>query len=291
MKIAIYGSSSQNAYRPQLASFFDMLTSRAGVEVVIERTFMHYLSRLLGEAPHKSRGIDELTADVDAVISLGGDGTFLRAARWVGSLETPIVGINTGHLGYLAAYRIDEPKVLIDTLLAGTYPVEHRTLLQVESSPFPFDYPFALNEIAILKKDSSAMISVETLVDGWPLATYQADGLIISTPTGSTGYNLSVGGPIVAPTAPNWVISPIAAHSLTMRPLVVNDASSLTLTTTSRTSSYLVAIDGRSVPLPVGSTITICRAPFTVAVITRPGRTFADTLRQKLLWGQSPVHD
>ncbi|MDE6268290.1 MAG: NAD kinase [Muribaculaceae bacterium] len=289
MKIAVYGNRSQDAFRPRLAAFFDMLVSRDGVEVFIERSFLTYLTQLLGQAPRRAQPVDELPDGIDVVISLGGDGTFLRAARWVGQLGTPIVGLNTGHLGYLAAYRIDEGRLLIDTLLSGNFPVEHRTLLRITDAPIPFDYPFALNEIAILKKDSSAMISVDALIDGWPLATYQADGLLISTPTGSTGYNLSVGGPIVAPTAPNWVISPIAAHSLTMRPLVVNDASSLTLTTTSRTSSYLVAIDGHSIPLPVGSTITVRRAPFTVAVITRPDHNFADTLRRKLLWGQSPV--
>lgn len=159
-------------------------------------------------------------------------------------------------------------------------------MIEVTSPDIKIDcWPYALNEVAILKQDTASMITMKASVDGAGLADYRADGLIISTPTGSTGYNLSVGGPIVAPQAPVWIISPVAAHSLTMRPLVVSDDSVVSVNTRSRTSSYRVSLDGRSVTLPVSTTIIMKRAPFVTKVVQRLDHRFVDTLRSKLLWG------
>ena len=286
MKIAIYGNMYQEDYLKQLSEFLEAL-SQSDIKVEMESRFYNYLCRLLPQEPQVDGVILGSDFEADMAISIGGDGTFLRTARWVGDKEIPILGINTGHLGYLADITVDEMIGAVDDLKNGLYKIETRSLIEVTSSRKEaiVDWNYALNEVAILKQDTSSMISVATKVNDVDLATYLGDGLIISTPTGSTGYNLSVGGPIVEPTAPNWIISPIAAHSLTMRPLVVGDSHELTITTTSRATNYRVSLDGRSVTLPVGSTIKLRKAPFVTKVVQRTKHNFGETLRNKLLWG------
>lgn len=286
MKIAIYGNMYQEDYLGHLSDFLDAL-SHSGITVEMETTFYNYLCRVLQCQPQVDTVIVGKDVDADMAVSIGGDGTFLRTARWVGNKQIPILGINTGHLGYLADVTVDEMITAVDDLKNGLYKVEDRSLIEVTSlrKEAIVDWSYALNEVAIIKQDTSSMISVEAKINDADLATYLGDGLIISTPTGSTGYNLSVGGPIVEPTAPNWVISPIAAHSLNMRPLVVSDSSELTITTTSRATNYRVSLDGRSVTLPVGSSIKLRKAPFVVKVVQRQKHNFTDTLRNKLLWG------
>jgi NAD+ kinase len=224
---------------------------------------------------------------VDIALSIGGDGTFLRTAEWVGSSEIPILGINTGHLGFLSNYTLDKAVCLIADLKQGCMKKERRIVLSLESDYLPDGfYPYCLNEVAILRDDTSSMITVNTLLDDYLLADYLADGLVISTPTGSTGYNLSVGGPMLQPTLDCLAVSPIAPHSLTVRPLVVNSASVIKAKTMSRASSYRVSIDGRSFTLPCNTTITVRRAPFDVITLRLAGDNFAATLRNKLLWGR-----
>ncbi len=252
----------------------------------MEYTFYNYLCRMLPDAPHVDHIIKGDRFDADIALSIGGDGTFLRTAQRVADKGIPIIGINTGHLGYLADVTIDECHDMFDDIINRRYKIEDRSLIEVATSCHNFDgWKYALNEVAILKQDTASMISVKTLINGAELATYRGDGLIISTPTGSTGYNLSVGGPIIEPCAPNWVISPIAAHSLTMRPLVISDQRVLTITTTSRAQNYRLSLDGRSVTLPVESVITLRKAPFTIKLAQRHIHHFTDTLRNKLLWG------
>jgi len=235
----------------------------------------------------------------DIAVSIGGDGTFLRTARWIGSCETPILGVNAGHLGFLSDITLENSGMIIDDIVSGNMEVHSRTMLSViVTGDTPVDdpagvlrYPFALNEVAVLRDDTASMITVDTLLDGAPLARYRADGLIISTPTGSTGYNLSVGGPIVGPSTPAWVISPVAAHSLTMRPLVVPDTSVVALSVYSRVPAYRLSLDGRSVILPLGAGLRVSRAPFVVNILSRPGHSFAGTLRSKLLWGMGSADE
>ncbi len=233
---------------------------------------------------------DDFSADF--AISIGGDGTFLRTARWVGAKEIPIIGINTGHLGFLAEDSIKAAGEVIDNLMDGNYFIESRSLLEVRAVDGNIrsslsGWAYALNEVAILRQDTASMITVNTLLDELPVASYQGDGLIISTPTGSTAYNLSVGGPIVQPTAPCWVLSPIAPHSLTMRPLVVSDSHVIETSVESRAETYRLTLDGRTLILPIDVKLHVRRAPFVVKVWHSKGHNFIDTLSAKLLWGIS----
>ncbi|MDE5608369.1 MAG: NAD(+)/NADH kinase [Muribaculaceae bacterium] len=285
MKVAIYGSRRQGNY---LSRIVRMLTAmrQSGMEIIMHsKLYRHLTSEVPGTIP-VDRVVSDESFEADVAVSLGGDGTFLRTARWVARKPIPVVGVNTGHLGYLAAYNIDEARQLVEDLMTGNYTIDNRILLMVELPEKVLgDFPFALNEVAILRTEYASMITCEVSVGGATPACYQADGLIIATPTGSTGYNLSVGGPIVEPTAPVWIISPIAAHALTMRPLVVSDTNDLTISISARTSAFLLSLDGNSHSLPVGTEIRLRKAPFVTMVIHKKDHKFIDTLRNKLLWG------
>lgn len=285
MRIAVFGSDYQQEHVQHLSAIFREL-ARRNAWVAVEERFYQYLCRLLPEPPQVNDVITGDDFDAALVLSIGGDGTFLRTARCIGPREIPVLGINTGHLGYLADAAADEFASRMDDIFEGRFRIESRTMIAVTSNATDFpDNAFALNEVAIMKKDTSSMIDMEAWIDGAHLANYLADGLIVSTPTGSTGYNLSVGGPIVAPQAPVWVVSPIAAHSLSMRPLVVDDRSVVSVITRSRSESYRVSLDGQSFSMSVGTTITMRRAPFVTKVVQSLGHRFVDTLRTKLLWG------
>lgn len=285
MRIAVFGNRYQEAHIEELSTLFDLM-SRHNVWVEMEESFYNYLCSVLTSPPEVNDLIKGDDFNAAIALSIGGDGTFLRTAQRVGEKEIPILGINTGHLGYLADVTVNEANDKLQNLLDGKYHVESRTMIAVTSPDAKLDlWRYAINEVAILKEDTSSMIEMEATVDDSHLATYLADGLIVSTPTGSTGYNLSVGGPIVAPSAPVWAISPVAAHSLTMRPLIVADDSVISVTTRSRSETYRISLDGRSQTLPVGTTIEMRRAPFVTRVIQRLDHRFTDTLRSKLLWG------
>lgn len=286
MRFAIYGNKYQERHLNELSGFFNRLATFDNVQIAMEYTFFNYLCRVLPESPHVDEIIKGDNFKASMAISIGGDGTFLRTAQWVGNKGIPILGINTGHLGYLADAKIAEGADIIDDIINNRYKIEERSLIETICQCKDFaKWQYALNEVAILKQDTASMISVKTEINGTELATYLGDGLIVATPTGSTGYNLSVGGPIIEPCAPIWAISPIAAHSLTMRPLVVSNDSTISITTTSRATNYLLSIDGRSITLPSGSTITLKKAPFSIKVAQRLNHHFTDTLRGKLFWG------
>lgn len=286
MRIAIYGNKHQEKFLTGIEQLFQAL-ARRNAWVEIDNDFYDYLSEVLPAPPPVNDVItpgDDFSAAI--ALSIGGDGTFLRTAQWVAAKDIPILGVNTGHLGYLADANIASIDSMIDNLFSNNYKTECRTLLEIASdTDTVIAHPFALNEVAILRQDTSSMISVYTEINGSYLTTYMGDGLIVSTPTGSTAYNLSVGGPILDPMSESMVISPISPHSLTMRPLVVRDDSSIRVTTSSRMPLYRVSLDGHSISLPTDSSILIRKAPFTVKVIQFPGHNFADTLRNKLLWG------
>lgn len=224
--------------------------------------------------------------EADFAVSMGGDGTFLTTAMKVGERQIPILGINTGRLGFLADFSLDDITQTLDRYIAGELRTERCNVLQVESSEGKIEgYPFALNEVAVLKRDNSSMISIRVSLDGEYLTTYQADGLIVNTPTGSTGYALSVGGPVILPGSQNIGLVPVAPHCLTVRPLMLPDNLEITLTVESRSHNFLVAIDGRSESLQDTTKLTIRKAPYQVLVLKRPETTFLNTLRDKLLWG------
>ena len=281
-QIVIFGNRYQQDDTGAVLALLDHLRSR-GIDVAVEREYLQYLA-IKADAGIPSFEADQVP-DADMALSLGGDGTLLTTVMWVARQGMPILGINVGHLGYLTAGRLAEGNEVIDDVLAGNYRIEERTMLQVTSDAVEIPHPWALNEVAVLRHDTSSMLDMETRLRSNELTTYRGDGLIVSTPTGSTAYNMSVGGPILEPTTSCLVLSPISPHSLTMRPLVVRDDSVITVRTHSRASHYEVSIDGEVTLCPTGSALTIARAPYCARVVQLQGNNFASTLRQKLLWG------
>ena len=284
MKIAVYGSRRQDGHFKEIEAFMRRL-SELGFEVVMHPKLYNHLRAVMLPAMSAVRrvtGESDFTAD--AAVSIGGDGTFLRTVMWLEGKDIPIVGVNTGHLGYLAALSVDRLVDVPEMLLNDTLVWERRGLIEVVSPKLP-TWPYALNEVTVTKDDSASMINTQASLDGRLLAVYKADGLIIATATGSTAYNLSVGGPIIEPCTPVWVISPIAAHALTMRPLIVTDNSTMTLCPEARAEYFRLTVDGRAVSLPVGTEVMLRRAPFDITVLHLPGSTFSETLRNKLHWG------
>ena len=281
-QIVIFGNRYQQEDASTVLALIEHLQA-CGVQIAVEREYLSYLYG--GQATGVASFDASQVPDADMALSLGGDGTFLTTAMWVSRQGMPIMGINLGHLGYLTTGRLDKDSHTIDDVLNGNYRIEERTMLQVECDMVDIQHPWALNEIAILRHDTSSMLDMETRLRGHELTTYRGDGLIVSTPTGSTAYNMSVGGPILEPTTSCLVLSPISPHSLTMRPLVVRDDSEIVVRTRSRAAQYEVSIDGEVTLCPSGSTLTIARAPHSARVVQSPSNNFASTLRQKLLWG------
>jgi NAD+ kinase len=285
MKIGIFGSDYQAGKQKSIKNLFDKLQA-LDAEVWVEKNFRDYLSRQFAYTPSVSGSIDSDIFPLEMVISLGGDGTFLKTAVWVGRQGIPILGINTGRLGFLADVRTDEIEVTLSEIFRRQYSLEERSLLEMSASlPFRGKFNFALNEIAILKRDTSAMINIQTYLNDEFLTNYLSDGLLVATPTGSTAYSMSVGGPVIIPQANNFVLSPVAPHSLNVRPLVIPEDYKIRLKVQSRDSNFLVALDGRSDIYPSGVEFIIRKADFTVKIVKPYRRNFYDTLREKLLWG------
>lgn len=284
MKFAIFGNTYQAKKSSHAANLFRLL-KKQGAEVCVCREFYQFLisEHMEIEADQLFDG-DDFTADM--VISIGGDGTFLKAARRVGRKGIPILGINTGRLGFLADISPEEMEETFNEIQAGRYSVEERSVLQLICNGTHLQTsPYALNEIAVLKRDSSSMISIRTAINGAFLNTYQADGLVIATPTGSSAYSLSVGGPIMVPHSNTVVITPVAPHSLNVRPIVIRDDWEITLDVESRSHNFLVAIDGSSETCKETTQLTIRRADYSVKVVKRFNHIFFDTLRSKMMWG------
>lgn len=283
-RVVIFGNTYQQGEIAPVLELIRHLNER-GIEVEVERDFHRYISDGCGQEVQTPAFDASDVPAADMALSLGGDGTFLTTVMWVSRQGMPILGINLGHLGYLTAGNLDDHSGLIDDVLAGKYRIEERTMLQVDCDAVDIPHPWALNDVAILRHETSSMLDMETQLCGLGLTTYRGDGLIVSTPTGSTAYNMSVGGPILEPTTSCLVLSPISPHSLTMRPLVVRDDSLIEVRTLSRATHYEVSIDGEVTLCPSGSKLTIKRAPYCARVIQLQDNNFASTLRQKLLWG------
>lgn len=284
MIIAINGRRRQLPFLPQLIAFFRSLVD-GGATLVMHRRLYESLCELASEeiAPLVSKVADTADFAADVALSIGGDGTLLRTAMWLAGKETPILGINTGHLGYLTAASTDELPAVAAELLAGDFSVERRSVIEIVE-PVLDTWPYAINEVAVSKEQDASVIVADTCINGAPLASYRADGVIVCTPTGSTAYNLSVGGPVMEPSAPVWCISPIAAHALGQRPLVVSDTSEIDITVGGRASAFRIALDGRGATAATGTTVKVRRAPFCLALIERPGHAFPSALRHKLHW-------
>lgn len=256
------------------------------VEVYIDRPYYDFLSKVLQLDTWCSGVFDNDYFDADFVISLGGDGTMLRAANRVGAKEIPVLGINMGRLGFLADVLPDEIDTALQEIYTGQYKIEEHSVIMIETDgEFLEGSPYALNDIALLKRDNASMITIRCCVDGDYLVTYQADGLIVSTATGSTAYSLSNGGPIIVPSANNLCITPVAPHSLNMRPVVVTNNVVIELEVESRNHNYLVAVDGRSERMQEGTKIFVHKAPHKVKIVKQRATRYFSTLRDKLMWG------
>ena len=224
--------------------------------------------------------------EADFVISMGGDGTFLKAASRVGAKSIPILGVNMGRLGFLADIGPDQFAPTLDALYHDDYYLESRALIQMETDGAPLGtYRCALNDVAILKRDTASMISIRACINSQYLHTYQADGLVISTPTGSTAYSLSNGGPIIVPGTKVFSMTAVAPHSLNVRPFVLPDSAVIDLEVESRSHNFLVAIDGRSEKCAEGTKLTLRRAPYDIKVVKRSDHRYFDSLREKMMWG------
>ena len=285
LSFAIFGNDRKALELMQVWEMLDYLSKR-NADVFIEETFYRNLCRdLNGDLP--VAGVFEGNSfETDYAISLGGDGTFLRAASKVGAKNIPIIGVNMGRLGFLANVLPGEVLEMLDEIYVGNFDIEERSVIKLSTDSEKFrDYPFALNDIAILKRDTASMISIRVSVGGEYVVTYLADGLIISTPTGSTAYSLSNGGPIMVPRSGILSLTPVAPHSLNIRPIVIGDDMEIKLEVESRSHSFLAAIDGRSERVDEGTTVTIAKAPFRIRIVKRHNHRYFSTLRSKLMWG------
>ena len=288
MKIAIYG---QNYVKDNTQKVVEKLLTfllEKESTVYFEQNFIKTQNSAIQNSS-AVKTFNTLDTSFDLLISIGGDGTILRAITYVRNLGIPIVGINTGRLGFLATIQTDEIETALSEIFKGDYKISERTLLSVSASPKHKaieDTNFALNEIAISRKNTTSMITVETHLNNEYLTSYWADGLILSTPTGSTGYSLSCGGPVITPDANSFAITPIAPHNLSARPLIIPDNTKVTLIVNGREDQFLLSLDSRIVTLPNTTTLTIEKADFAIKMVERLDETFLDTLRKKLLWGE-----
>ncbi|UOG75444.1 NAD kinase [Hymenobacter tibetensis] len=286
MKIAILGKPFEDASLPFVQNLLDDLARRQ-TDILIVESFHSYLTERLQLPTGVStfhRG-DSLRG-VQFVLSIGGDGTLLDTVTYVGSLQIPILGIHTGRLGFLATVTPDRIAQAMDALFKGHFVLEERSLIRVETDPDAFGgVNFGLNEFSILKRDTSSMIVVHTYIDGEYLNSYWADGLVVATPTGSTGYSLSCGGPVMLPQTNNFIIAPVCPHNLNVRPLVVSDQSVISFEIEGRSNQFLLSLDSRSVAVDAGVQIAVRRESFNARLVKFNHVNFLSTLRSKLNWG------
>jgi NAD+ kinase len=290
MKVAIYGQYYQNSTEPIIRDIF-VFFNENNVEMIIEAEFLRLLyDKQIVKKEYKTfESYKELDSSFDIMISIGGDGTILRAATLVRDSGIPILGINAGRLGFLAMVQKDEIAEFLQFVIEKKYTISERTLISLSSSPEISeieDINFAMNEISVSRKDTTSMITIETYLDGEFLNSYWADGLIIATPTGSTGYSMSCGGPILTPNVASFVITPIAPHNLNARPLVIPDDTEIRLKISGREEQYLVSLDSRIASVKNESILTVKKTPFKIKMVEIQEETFFKTLRNKLLWGE-----
>ena len=285
MRIGIFGSEYQLEKQSIIRRVFSKLAA-LGAEVYVDADFSDFLRDTFGFEPAVAGILSGDEFDLEVAISMGGDGTFLRTAARVNRQNIPILGINTGRLGFLADVGSTEVEETLEEVFKHYYRVEERTLLRLGTETRAYQgYNYALNEVAVLKRDTSSMITIHTSLNGEYLTSYQADGLVIATPTGSTAYSMSVNGPIILPQDNSIVLSPVAPHSLNVRPLVIPNDFEITLGVESRNRTFLISLDGRSEIFPAGIQLKVSKADYTTKVIKRYNHTFYETLREKLMWG------
>lgn len=289
MKIGVYGQSNNDITLKYLKILVDIL-SKKKITLIIEEKIYGFFKETNPDAAYQTfSSYHNLDASIDLFFSIGGDGTFLRSITFVRDLNIPIIGINTGRLGFLATIQKEYIDKAVNQILQKKYILVERSLISVKTNKTNEDIEelnFALNEISVSRKNTASMITVETFLDDEYLTTYWSDGLIIATPTGSTGYSLSCNGPIISPQSKNIVLTPIAPHSLSVRPLVIPDKTKIECQIESRASEVLLTLDSRITTISNTTKIFIEKCDFTIKTVQLIDQTFIKTLREKLLWGE-----
>lgn len=288
MKIAVFGQHYQSSTDEIIEKVLNILLNKE-TTVLIEENYFHSITTALKNKCKTYSNHEQLNNDVEALISIGGDGTILRAVTHVRDKQIPIVGINTGRLGFLATVQVQNIEPMLLKILSRDYTISKRSLLSLTCSPKNpdlVDLNFALNEITVSRKDTTSMITIDTYLNGEYLTSYWADGLIISTPTGSTGYSLSCGGPVLIPEVKSLAITPIAPHNLNARPLVIPDDTEIELKVSGREEQYLVSLDSRITSVTNETILRIKKTPFKINMIEFKEEGFLKTIRKKLLWGE-----
>ena len=287
MRVVVYGRSFDLKFKNYIIDFFNKLNS-FNIEIVVYKKFYDFLIKEIDYKPQIQEIIDKNPngdSKIDFLFSIGGDGTILEAVTFIRNADIPVIGINTGKLGFLADIAIEAIPEALKAIFEGKYSIDERILLRLESPSSLFGkFPYGLNEITIQKK-SSTMIRVRTYINDEFLNTYRADGLIVATPTGSTAYSLSVGGPILIPELRNFILAPISPHNLTVRPIVIPDSSKITLKLDDENVDYLVSLDHRSKEVHEPIVLEISKAEFKIKLLKLKGASFYSTLRNKLMWG------
>jgi NAD+ kinase len=287
MKLALFGKSIRKENYPYLHQLIDKLEAHK-CELLVYKPFLEHLRNNVGfdypAEPFSTH--EELRGNADMIFSIGGDGTLLDSVSLVRDSRIPVLGINLGRLGFLSSISRDDIIPAVEMVMKGEYSIEHRTLLHLESDSGLFgDFSCALNDLTVTRKDSTALIVIHVHVDGIFLNSYWADGLIVATPTGSTAYSLSSGGPIVAPGSENFVITPLAPHNLTIRPIVISDKSEISIRVEGRDMEYMVSLDSKTDVIRQGDELNIRRADFSIELVKIENKDFYTTIRDKLKWG------
>ncbi len=287
MTIAIFGSPYPKHFTKYIQHLIKKLENKH-IKIIVEEEFNKFLQKDIRFITKTDtfNSYESLRDNTDFLFSIGGDGTLLKAVTFVRGSDIPIMGINTGRLGFISSISADEIDDAVNDIIKGNYTVNERALLQLNTKNDLFkDKNFALNEVAISKKDTSSMVRVDAYVDDEFLNTYWADGLVVSTPTGSTGYSLSCGGPIIMPGTNNIIITPNAPHNLNVRPIVINDTSVVKLKVEDRDQLALVSLDSRSRAFDSDTELIIKKADFKIKLIQPQNNSFTSTIRNKLMWG------
>jgi len=286
MRLAVHGKEFNRQSASFIVQIFETL-QQYDIDLLVSSKFAQYLTQpAFRKIKYKRFDLSNPLRNVEIFISIGGDGTLLESVTYIGKSEIPILGINTGRLGFLATISRDETERALGKLFEGSYTLDKRATLKLQTNKGIFNkLNFALNDFSVVKTDTSSMITIHTFIDGEFLNSYWADGIIVSTPTGSTGYSLSCGGPLIFPRSGNFVITPVSPHNLTVRPIVVSDHSEITFQVEGRSKKFLVSLDSRVAPVDANIKLKISKADFGVNLIQLEGQHYFKTLREKLNWG------
>ena len=286
MVVALFSQEINESTKNVINSFFSSIHAEQ-CKFFIEKNIYDGLEKTDNLIPFENS--NDLDSSIDIMLSIGGDGTFLRSVEFVRDLDIPVMGINTGNLGFLATSKKENINDSINKIFNKDYNVENRTLIKVNSDEIGINnsiFPYALNEVSVVRKDTTSMINIKTSLDGNHLNTYWADGLIVSTPTGSTGYSLSCGGPVISPTSGSFVLTPISPHNLNVRPLVISDSTNIELSVSGREKNHLLSIDSKIFTIENDTIIKIEKAEFNFKIAHFSNNSFYESLKEKLLWGK-----